>query len=112
MYTAFILSFIFLFNFNINRACYIEFNKLDTENVIRDIYEQSIFNITGQLQYCPSSITVRNLSISNPLLKRLSILNVSYFIETNQIEIVALARLIGFAPLTIDLYFQDQIDYR
>jgi hypothetical protein len=112
MWTIFILSFIFLLNLNINRACNIEFNNIDTSNVIRHVYEQNIFNITGQLQYCPSSITVRNISIVNPLLKRLSILNVSYFIETNRIHIIAFARLIGFAPLTIELYFEDQNEYR
>jgi len=112
MWTLFILSFIFLLNLNINQACNIEFDKLDTLNVIRHVYEQDIFDITGQLQYCPPSIIIRNISIANSLLKRLSILNVSYFIETNQIHIKALARLIGFAPLTIELYFEDQNEYR
>ena len=112
MWAIFILSFIFLLNSNVNRACNIEFNKLDTLNVIRDVYEQEIFNITGQLQYCPASITIRNISIANPSLKHLSILNVSYFIETNQIHIISLARFIGFAPLTIELYFEDQTEHR
>jgi len=112
MWTIFILSFVFLLNVNINQACNIEFNKLDTSNTIRYVYEQDTFNITGQLQYCPSSIIVRNISIANPLLKHLSILNVSYVIETNQINITVLARLIGFAPVTIELYFEDQNEYR
>jgi hypothetical protein len=107
-----IFSFIFLLNSHINRACQIEFHKLDSLNMLRHIYERDIFNITGQLSSCPSSITVKNISISNPVLKRLSILNVSYLIETNQLNITTLARLIGFAPLTIQLYFQDGTEYR
>jgi hypothetical protein len=112
MWKIFLLFFILLLNFHINRACHIEFNKLDTSHTLRHVYEQGIFNITGQLQYCPSSIIVRNISLANPLLKRLSILNVSFFIETNQIHITVLARLIGFAPLNIEFYFQDDNEYR
>ncbi len=112
MWKMFSLFFIFLLNFNNNRACNIDFNKLDASNTLRHVYEQGIFNITGQLQYCPPSIIVRNISIANPFLKRLSILNVSFFIETNQIHITALARLIGFTPLNIELYFEDQNEYR
>lgn len=112
MWKIYILSFIFFLNLNINQSCNIKFNKIDLSRTIRHAYEQSIFNITGQLQYCPPSITVQNISIANPLLRRLSILNVSYYIETNQIYITALARLVGFAPLTIDLYFQEQNQYR
>jgi hypothetical protein len=112
MGAVFLPIFIFLLNFNINRACNIAFNKLDASNVIRNVYEQQIFNITGQLQYCPPWIKVRNISITNPSLKSLSVLNVSYFIETNQIRIILLARLIGFAPLTIELYFEDQVEHR
>jgi hypothetical protein len=112
MWTIFQLTFILLLNSNINRACNIEFNRLNKFDAIRDVYEQDVFNITGQLQHCPSSITIRNISIANPSLKHLSILNVSYFIETNQIHIISLARLIGFAPLTIELYFEDQQEHR
>lgn len=112
MKTLFIFCFIFLLNLVINRACEIKFDKLDESNIFRSAYERDIFNITGQLQYCPSSISVRNISISNPLLKRLSILNVTYLIETNRINITTLARLIGFAPLTIQFYFQDKTGYR
>ncbi|CAF1350650.1 unnamed protein product [Adineta steineri] len=81
-------------------------------NTIRRVHERDIFNITGELQFCPSSIIVRNVSITNPLLKRLSILNVTYLIEPNRINISGLARLIGFAPLTVQLYFQDTNEYR
>ena len=95
-----------------SRACHIEFNKLDASHTLRHVYEQGVFNITGRLRYCPPSIIVRNISVANPLLKRLSILNVSFFTETNQIQITALARLIGFAPLNIELYFQDHNDNR
>lgn len=112
MQRIFIFFFLFFLNLNINQGCNIEFNKIDISRVIRHVYEQDIFNITGKLQYCPQSLIVQNISITNPLLKRLSILNVSYFIETNQIHIIALARLIGFAPLTIELFFQEQIQYR
>jgi hypothetical protein len=107
-----IISFLFFLNSHINRACKIQFDKLDILNTIRHVYERDIFNITGQLEYCPLSINVRNISLSNPILKRLSILNVSYLIETNHINITALARLIGFAPLTIQLYFQDGRIYK
>ena len=75
--------------------------------IFRRVHEHDIFNLTGQLQYCPSSISVQNISISNPILKRLSILNVSYVLETNRMNITTLGRLIGFAPLTIQLYFHD-----
>jgi hypothetical protein len=112
MKTLIIIFFISFFKFPIHRACNIQFNNLDTLDIIRYVYERDIFNITGQLEYCPSSISIRNISISNPILKRLSILNVSYFIETNHVNITALARLIGFAPLTIQLYFQDGKDYK
>jgi hypothetical protein len=112
MWTIFILSFIFFLNFNVNRACHIEFKELDTSNVIRHVYERDIFNITGRLQYCPSSINIRNISITNLFLKHLSIVDVSYIIDTKYIHITALARLIGFAPLTIDLYFEDQLEHR
>jgi hypothetical protein len=107
-----IFSFIFLLNFHINRACNIAFERLDVLNIIRHGYERDIFNISGKLQYCPSSIVVRNISISNPILKRLSILNVSYLIEINRLNITTLARLVGFVPLTIQIYFQDGIGYR
>ena len=103
---------IFLSNCCTNEACHVEFNKLDQSHTLRHIYEQGIFNITGQLQYCPSSIIIRNVSLANPSLKRISILNLSYFIETNRIQITALARLIGFAPLTIEFYFENQDDFR
>jgi hypothetical protein len=112
MKTLILISFIFFFNIHINAACNIAFDNLDTLDIIRHVYERDIFNITGQLEYCPSSIIVRNISILNPVLKRLSILNVSYPIETNNINITALARLIGFAPLTIQLYFQDGTEHR
>jgi len=108
----FIIIIIFLFHFSINRACNIQFDNIDAFDIIRHVYERDIFNISGQLEYCPSSLIVRNISILNPLLKRLSILNVSYLIETNRINITTLARLIGFAPLTIQLYFQDESTYR
>jgi hypothetical protein len=101
------LIFFFLLNIHLNQACSIDFEKLDSLNIIRHVYERDIFNVTGKLQYCPSSITVRNISISNPSLKRLSILNVSYLIEINRLNITTLARLLGFAPLTVQLYFQD-----
>jgi hypothetical protein len=112
MKTLILISFIFFFNFHINDACNIAFDNLDTLDIIRHVYERDIFNITGQLEYCPSSIIVHNISILNPVLKRLSILNVSYPIETNNINITALARLIGFVPLTIQLYFQDGTEHR
>lgn len=88
-------------------SCHIEFEGLDSMQIFRRVHERDIFNLTGQLEYCPSSIIVQNISITNSMLKRLSILNVSYIIETNRMNITALGRLIGFAPLTIQLYFQD-----
>ncbi len=69
----------------------IQFDNLDALDIIRHVYERDI---------------------SNPILKRLSILNVSYLIETNHINITTFARLIGFAPLTIQLYFRDESAYR
>ena len=105
-------SFLFLFNFPIARACNLAFEKLDTLNIIRHAYERDVFNITGELEFCPPSLTVRNISISNPLLKRLSILNVSYLIETNRVNITVLGRLIGFTPLTVQLYFQEDRNAR
>jgi hypothetical protein len=107
-----ICSLIFFLNIPINRTCNLSFEKIDTLNIIRHVYERDVFNITSELQYCPPSIIVRNISILNPLLKRLSILNVSYLIETNRMNITAFARLIGFAPLTIQLYFQDDKTFR
>ncbi|CAF3775795.1 unnamed protein product [Rotaria sp. Silwood1] len=107
-----IYSFILLLNIGLNLSCNIEFDKVDKLNIYRDVYERNIFNISGQLKYCPSSIIVRNISLLNPLLKRLSIINLTYFIETHHINITAYARLIGFAPLTIQLYLQNQTDYR
>lgn len=112
MWLVFFFFSICLFNCHINEACHIEFNKLDQSNTIRHVYEQGIFNITGQLRYCPSSLIIRNISMANPSLKRINILNVSYFIETNRIQITALARLIGFAPLIIQLYFEDQDEFK
>ena len=112
MWSLFFLFSIFVLNSRLNAACHIKFNKLDQSNTIRHVYEQGIFNITGQLHYCPSSLIIRNISVANPSLKRISILNVSYFIETNRIQITALARLIGFAPLIIQLYFEDQDEFR
>ena len=50
---------------------------------------------------------VKNVSLLNPSLKRLSILNVTYVIEKNSIHITGLARLIGFAPISLQLYLQD-----
>ena len=107
-----ILLIIFVLQLNNSDACHIDFDQLDTTNVIRHIYERSLVNITGQLRDCPSSLIVRNISIANPSLKRLSILNVTYVIETDGMNIHALARLIGFAPLTIQLYFEDRFDHR
>ncbi|CAF0857439.1 unnamed protein product [Rotaria sordida] len=104
--------FILLLNSIINLACNIEFDNIDNLNIYRNVYERHIFNISGQLQYCPSSLIIRNISLSNPILKRLSILNVTFFIQTNRINITGLARLVGFAPLTIQLYFQHDIDHR
>ena len=101
------IFFHFFFIVSISRACNIAFEKLDALNVLRQSFERDIFNISGQLEYCPSSLTVQNISISNPQLKRLSILNVSFLIETNKINVTTLARLIGFAPLTVQFYFKD-----
>jgi hypothetical protein len=108
MKTFIFFSLIFFLNAPITRACNLAFEKIDRLNIIRHVYERDLFNITGELEFCPRSIAVRNISISNPILKRLSILNVSYIIETNRMNITALARLIGFAPVTIQLYFQDE----
>ena len=107
MKTLIILFLLLLVHSPIDRACHITFEKFDEFHVFRHAYERDIFNLTGQLEYCPSSITVQNISISNRMLKRLSILNVSYILETNRMNITTMARLIGFAPLTIQLYFQD-----
>jgi hypothetical protein len=107
-----ILLVIFVLQVNNSAACHIDFDQLDSTDVIRHIYERSIVNITGQLRDCPSSLIVRNISIANPSLKRLSILNVTYIMETGSMNIHALARLIGFAPLTIQLYFEDRIEHR
>ena len=112
MSTFIVLLFIFLVGSDVSRACHIAFDQVDSADTIRHIYERDIFNITGELHHCPPSILVHNISISNPQLKRLSILNVSYFIENNQINITALGRLVGFAPLKIQLYFQDQFEQR
>lgn len=95
-----------------NRACQISFDHLDTLNIIRQGYERDIFNLTGELQYCPKSLVPHNISIRNPILKRLSILNVSYLLETHRFNVTVLARLIGFSPLTIQFYFHDGIDKR
>ena len=106
------LLLILLVGSDVSRACHIAFDQLDSADTIRHIYERDIFNITGELHHCPPSIVVQNISISNPQLKRLSILNVSYFIENNRINITALGRLVGFAPLQIQLYFHDQVERR
>ena len=111
MWKIFLISFILLLNYHINQACHIEFDKLDRSHILRHVYEQGIFNITGQLQYCPPSIIIRNVSIANPSLKSLNVLSASFFIETNQIQITVLAKLIGFAPLNIELYFEDNNEY-
>lgn len=105
VYLYFLIIFLNIFNIN---SCHIEFNQIDTSNIIRHVYERNVLNISGQLEYCPSSLIVRNISILNPILKRLSILNVSYLLERNHINITTLARLIGFAPLTIELYFENR----
>ena len=107
-----IFSFIFFLYLPINQACNLAFERLEKLNIIRYAYEQDIFNISAELEFCPSSISVRNISISNPILKRLSILNVSYIIETNRMNITALGRLIGFSPLTVQLYFKDDRNFR
>lgn len=108
MKTLIPLFLLLLIHFPIDRACHITFENLDESHIFRRAYERDIFNLTGQLEYCPSSLVVQNISISNRMLKRLSILNVSYIIETNRMNITTMARLIGFAPLTIHLYFQNR----
>ena len=112
MKTLIFFSLIFFVSLPIRRACDIKFNDLDDHEINRRVHERDIFNITGQLQFCPSSLTVRNISVDNRLLKRLSILNVTYLLEPNRLNITALARLIGFAPLTIHLYFQTTNEYQ
>lgn len=107
-----IFALIFLLKFSNNLSCHIKFDKIDTLNVYHYVYERRVFNITGQLQNCPSSILVKNISILNPLIKRLSILNVSYIIEKNYLNITTFSRLIGFAPIKIEFYFQDQIEHK
>ena len=107
-----ILVFIFLLNLNVYQACNVKFDRLDPLNTTRYVFEQDIFNVTGQLQNCPSFLSIRNISVENRYLRRLSILNVSYFIETNRIHITALPRLIGFAPLDIELYFEKSDQYK
>ncbi|CAF0898573.1 unnamed protein product [Adineta ricciae] len=103
-----IISLIFFaLQFSSSQSCDIQFDDVDDHEVIRRVHERDIFNATGQLKFCPSALIVQNVSITNPLLKRLSILNVTYFIELNRINITALARLIGFAPLTVHLYFEN-----
>lgn len=92
----------------IGRACQISFGEVRPSNVVRHVYERDIFNLTGQLEFCPSSFVIQNLSISNPRLKSLSVLNVSYYFENNRMNITALARLIGFTPLSIELFFLGQ----
>jgi len=82
------------------------------EQIMNNHQRVTLRNKIGQLEYCLLSINVRNISISNLILKRLSILNVSCLIETKRINITTLAGLIGFAPLIIQLYFQDQSTYR
>lgn len=108
----FIVAFLIVFHVRFNQTCKIEFRKLDKPNIVRYVYERSLFNITGRLLYCPSSITVRNISLANPSLKRLSIFNVTYVLEKKSIHITGLARLIGFAPITLQLYFQDDVQPR
>ena len=100
-------ALLFIFHVRFNRACQIEFRKLETSNVVRYVYERSMFNVTGRLRFCPPSIVVKNVSLLNPSLKRLSILNVTYVIEKNSIHITGLARLLGFAPISLQLYLQD-----
>ncbi|UJR13551.1 hypothetical protein I4U23_000565 [Adineta vaga] len=107
-----IFSLIFFIQFSSYQSCDIRFDDVDEHDVIRRVHERDIFNVTGQLQFCPSTLIVRNVSISNPLLKRLSILNVSYLIESNRINITALSRLIGFAPITVHLYLQNTNEFR
>jgi len=99
---------IFTLPIQVYQTCDIKFDRLDAMNITRYIYEEDIFNITGELQHCPSSLIIRNISIANPYLRRLSILNVSFFIETNRIHLTGLARLVGFAPITLELYFKHQ----
>jgi hypothetical protein len=103
-----ILSALVVFCSTISLACQISFGKLQASNVVRHVYERDIFNISGELEFCPSSFVIQNLSISNPKLKRLSVLNVSYYLENNRMNITALARLIGFTPLHIQLFFLGQ----
>lgn len=98
--------------FSFTQSCDIQFDDVDDHEVIRRVHERDIFNVTGQLKFCPSSLIVRNVSITNPLLKRLSIFNVTYLIEPNRINITSLARLVGFAPLTVRLYFEHTNQFR
>lgn len=107
MKTIVFCAFLFIFHVRLIRTCQIEFRKLDTSNIVRYVYERNIFNVTGRLRYCPSSISVKNVSLLNHSLKRLSILNVTYFIEKNSVQITGHARLIGFAPMTLELFFRD-----
>lgn len=95
-------------SFHRTDACHLLIDHLDSSNILRQSYERDVFNITGELRSCPSSLEVMNISIINPDLKRLSILNVSYFLETRQINITTFARFIGIAPLTIQFYLRAQ----
>lgn len=89
-------------------SCSLIVDHLEPSNILRRSYEKDLWNITGELRFCPSFLHVRNLSIINPRLKRLNILNVSFYIETNQLEINLLSRYVGISPLTIEFYFEKQ----
>ena len=102
-----LLCTIILIYSEINQACQIDFDDLDTTGTIRHVYEQDLFNITGQVRFCPRSLVVVNISTLNEDLIRLSIINVTYWIETNQLNISGIGRLVGFAPLTIEFYFRE-----
>ena len=107
-----VIVVVVVFSSTLSRACQISFGQHDPSEPVRHVYERDIFNITGQLQFCPSSFVVQNISISNPLLKRLSVLNVSYYFENDRLNITALARLIGFSPVNIQLFFHGQGEAR
>lgn len=68
------------------RACRISFGRSDGTEPMRNVFERDLFNITGQLEFCLRSFAIRNVSTSNPQLKRPGIGNLSSFAQSDQIS--------------------------
>ncbi|CAF0850351.1 unnamed protein product [Didymodactylos carnosus] len=101
----FVLFVFLLFIPNFIQTCELTFYK-DDEQPLYYMYEGDKRQIDGSLNNCSKYLTIKTISTTNNLLKKMSVQNVNSTSDGTFINITVQAKLLGFANVTVHVYLE------